>query len=402
VSGTGVGGGAGVAGASGFSGAAGVAGNGGGGLAGTSGNAGGAGASGGSPGPHFGMGGPFTFPQSKKPGYCTLTTASGASASAQAAYNFWKTTYVTATGAGSGLRVQRPDNGNDTVSEGIGYGMIAAVYLADKPTFDGLWAYAIAHFDPSGLMNWQINPGGTVESTGSATDADEDMAWALIQASDQWSDASYFDAAKLLINAMKSKSIAADGMLRPGDGWGSASTTTYPDYFSPAYFRVFAEATGDMAWATTIIDRNYAILSDVTGEYGLVPNSSSSTSQFNGNYGYDATRTPWRMGMDYCFNGEMRAKAYLDKISAFFAGLGAVTNIGDGYDPSTGNKVSSNANMAFIGPAGVSGMDGQQTLLDNAFSYGATNNGGTANYFAQSLRVITMLMMSGNLLDYTK
>ncbi|HEY2408640.1 MAG TPA: glycosyl hydrolase family 8 [Polyangiaceae bacterium] len=398
VAGTGVSGGAGVAGASGLGGAGGVAG-GVGGLAGASGSAGSAGASGGS-GPHFGMGGPFTFPQSKKPAYCTLTTASGAAASAQAAYDFWKTTYL--IGSGGVLRVQRPENGNDTVSEGIGYGMLAAVYLADKATFDGLWAFAKAHFDANGLMNWQISSAGTTAGAGSATDADEDMAWALIQASDQWSDASYFDAAKLLINAMKSKSIATDGMLRPGDGWGSASTTTYPDYFSPAYFRVFAQATGDMAWATTIIDRNYAILSDVTGKYGLVPDSSSSTSQFNGNYGYDATRTPWRMGMDYCFNGETRAKAYLDKLSAFFAAAGAVSTFGDGYDPSTGNKLSSNANMAFIGPAGVSGMDGQQTLLDNAFSYGAANNGGTVSYFAQSLRVITMLMMSGNLLDYTK
>jgi hypothetical protein len=58
--------------------------------------------------------------------------------------------------------------------------------------------------------------------------------------------------------------------------------------------------------------------------------------------------------------------------------------------------------MAFIGPAGVSGMNGQQTLLDGAFTYGAANDGGTNSYFAQSLRVLTMLMMSGNLIDYTR
>src|SRR5262249_10290317 len=109
-----------------------------------------------------------------------------------------------------------------------------------------------------------------------------------------------------------------------------------------------------------------------------------------------------RMAMDYCVNGEPRAKAYLDKIGAFFNGIGAVSNIGDAYNPANGAKVSANANMAFIGPAGISGMAGFPTLLDNAFTYGASNNGGTVSYFAQSLRVISMLTMSGNFVDYTK
>jgi endo-1,4-beta-D-glucanase Y len=220
-------------------------------------------------------------------------------------------------------------------------------------------------------------------------------------ASDQWSDTTYADAAKSLISGISKKSIAADGMLIPGDSWGAATTTTYPDYFSPAYFRVFAQLTGDMAWATTIIDRNYVILQNVTGTYGLVPDSSSNTYAIYGNYGYDATRTPWRMAMDYCFNGEPRAKAYLDKIGAFFNGI-APANFGDAYSPSTGAKLSGNPSMTFIGPAGVSGMASFPTLVDNAFNYGAASNGGTVNYFAQSLRVISMLMMSGNFVDYSK
>src|SRR4030095_1816669 len=98
---------------------------------------------------------------------------------------------------------------------------------------------------------------------------------------------------------------------------------------------------------------------------------------------------------------EPRAKAYLDKVGAFFNNIGAA-NIGDGYNPSSGQQTSGNKNMAFIGPAGVAGMAGWQSLLDGAFSYGATNNGGDGAYFPQSLRVVTMLMMSGNFVDLTK
>jgi hypothetical protein len=112
---------------------------------------------------------------------------------------------------------------------------------------------------------------------------------------------------------------------------------------------------------------------------------------------------PWRIAMDYCFNGDPRAKTYLMKIGGFFNAIsGGAANIGDGYSPA-GQQTSGNHNMAFIGPAGVAGMAGYQTLLDGAFNFGVSNpGGGNAAYFPQSLRVVTMLMMSGNFLDYTK
>ena len=34
--------------------------------------------------------------------------------------------------------------------------------------------------------------------------------------------------------------------------------------------------------------------------------------------------------------------------------------------------------------------------------FGATSNGGDGSYYPQSLKVVTMLMMSGNFLDYTQ
>jgi len=76
-------------------------------------------------------------------------------------------------------------------------------------------------------------------------------------------------------------------------------------------------------------------------------------------------------------------------------------NIGDQYAV-TGAQTMGNKNMAFIGTAGVAGMAGYQSLVDGAFMYGATNNGGNTAYFPQSLRVLTMLMMSGNFVDFSK
>src|SRR6185436_742491 len=176
---------------------------------------------------------------------------------------------------------------------------------------------------------------------GSASDGDVDMIWALIMASDQWSSTDYLNAAANMIQAMRQNSISPDGTLKPGDTWGGTPLTN-PSYFSPAYFRVFAVLTNDTLWSTTIIDKNYATLAKVAGNNGLVPdwtnnagvvntNLTENGSSFNNStYGYDAARTPWRITMDWCFNGETRARDYLMKVGAFFNGVGA-SNIGDGY-----------------------------------------------------------------------
>src|SRR5262245_23161366 len=100
--------------------------------------------------PGLGQGGPFPFPQGKTSGACAITSVANPGPAANAAYTSWKGTFVTSNGAAGGLRVQSPQHSMGTVSEGMGYGMIAAVYMNDRPTFDGLWTYAKAHFDNNG------------------------------------------------------------------------------------------------------------------------------------------------------------------------------------------------------------------------------------------------------------
>ena len=355
-----------------------------------------------------GTGKGFAFPQNKATGQCVLTTVANASSTTQSVYSSWKNSFVVS--AGGGLRVQRPENQNDTVSEGMGYGMLAAVYMGDQSTFDGLWTFTKSHLDSYGLMNWHLNADGSTASGGSnsATDADEDIAFALLMASDQWKGGTYLADGVAMVNAMRINNLFSDGSLQNGDNWNNTNAIN-PDYFSPAYYRVFAKAANDPYWATTVIDRGYLHLAGVTGTGGLVPNSTNlqdattsctSTQKCDLKYGYDACRMPWRIAMDYCWNSEPRALTYLMAIGGYFNSNGGVASIGDAYTSPNGPKTSSNQNSAFIGPAGTAGMAaGFPALRDNAFSY---NGGGNNTYFAQSLRLLTMLMMSGNMLDYSQ
>jgi hypothetical protein len=91
------------------------------------------------------------------------------------------------------LRVFRVENGNDTVSEGIGYGMLIAVMMGDQTLFNGLYTYAKQWIPDTGndyVMDWQLSSTGTFENGASsqngATDADEDIAMALLMANKQW------------------------------------------------------------------------------------------------------------------------------------------------------------------------------------------------------------------------
>ncbi|HEY5449784.1 MAG TPA: glycosyl hydrolase family 8, partial [Polyangia bacterium] len=131
-------------------------------------------------------------------------------ADAAAAYAKWKTDILTSDGAGGFLRPRRPNSSgavvNSTVSEGVAYGMLLSVYADDQPTFDKLWQYSQipSHLDANGLMHWYIGTAGEVLGTGAASDADEDMAYALIAADARWGGrgsltTNYIDLAKTLI-----------------------------------------------------------------------------------------------------------------------------------------------------------------------------------------------------------
>ncbi len=210
-------------------------------------------------------------------------------------------------------------------------------------------------------------------------------------------------------------------LLKPGDSFNTPDPWTLANvsYFAPSYYRAFAVASGNNGWidvVTTAYDTLNNSLSDQNGNKsnGLVPAWSTSdgaptNAAYSGaptNYQYDSCRTPFRIGVDYCVNGEPLAKAYVAKTSQFFAGIG-VANIADGYELNGTPKAahSTGQSAAFIGPAAVGAMSDPtfSTLLEQGYTAVATRNllvGG--EYYDGSWTMLSLLMLSGNFLDYTK
>jgi endo-1,4-beta-D-glucanase Y len=267
-------------------------------------------------------------------------------------------------------------------------------------------------------MNWEITPQATVEGSGAATDADEDMAFALLWADHAWGGSgslttSYHDLAVKQINAIWASEVdsSRNDALAPGDQFGGAAIINI-SYFAPAYYRLFGQATGQTANWNRVVDSSYTILAaslnaaNGNQSNGLVPAWSTpagvpdAPAGLPTNFQLDSCRTPFRIGQDWCWNGEPRALSYLAMINAFYTTVGAA-NIVNGYelngtpDP-TDPTVHQSA--AFVGPAGVGAMSSTMfsPLRDAAYAGVATLNETDGSlYYTESWTVLSLIMMNG-------
>ena len=334
----------------------------------------------------------FPFPQHRAAGACIFPPTC-TDADMMAGWTAYKSALIVADGTDGSMRVARPSDGNDTVSEGISYGMLFSVYMNDKATFDALWKYEQKHLNTHGLMNWHISSSGTTAGANSATDADEDIAFALVMADKQWGG--YTTTATNLLTTVAMYDFGTDGTIKGGDFY----TAVNPSYLAPAFYRVFA-AYGDNARWTTILNKSYDILAMVQNSTsGLVPDWSAGPAT-NTSYGYDATRTPFRIALDVCWSGDTRGKMFSQKIGAFFAGIGA-TNIVDGYNVN-GTATGGNKNSTFVGPAGAAGMaSNQAALVAGAYTrVSADAKASGTNYYDRSWALFTVMLMTGNFINF--
>jgi hypothetical protein len=151
---------------------------------------------------------------------------------------------------------------------------------------------------------------------------------------------------------------------------GITGTTVYNgcnevdiSYYNPAAFREFAKVTGDSSWIQLAEDTYTILNAGANATTGLVTDRQSVSGNPNGNYAYDACRTPWRICLDYLWNGNEKAHAWCKKLSDWAYKVGP-SKITDGYSPS-GASNNGNHNMAFTGGFAVAAMANSQAIVDD-------------------------------------
>lgn len=155
--------------------------------------------------------------------------------------------YVDAEG-----RVVRPEDGNDTVSEGQAYGMLLSAAVGDRERFDLLWTWTRDHLlQPNGLLAWRW-AGGAVVDPSPAADADLDAAYALLLAAERFDQPQLQQDGVALGQAILTHETVAGPDGRPvlvaGPWARQEEPILNPSYtFLVAYERL-GQASGDPRW----------------------------------------------------------------------------------------------------------------------------------------------------------
>lgn len=221
-----------------------------------------------------------------------------------------------------------------TTSEGQSYMMLRSLAVGDKSAFNLTYKWAknnLQRNDKLFAWLWGKNKQGKYEilDNNTASDADVDIAFALILAYEKWGDYKCLQEAKEIINSIwenetrpvGSKLVLSTGVVQNKD----EKIELNPSYFAPYAFRFFQKYDELHDW-NLLIDSSYYYLSKVTNETetNLPPNwfliengqiilENSERSDFS----YDAIRVFMRIYLDYVRTGEKRALPILEKTKFF-------------------------------------------------------------------------------------
>jgi endo-1,4-beta-D-glucanase Y len=342
-------------------------------------------------------------------------------------YDAWKADYLK-SGCGAGRYYVASGNGRLTVSEAHGYGMLISAFMAGhdpqaKAIFDGLVRYYEDHpssITPS-LMSWAQNSScQNVDGDNSATDGDLDIAYALLLADKQWSSGgaiNYRELAEEIIDGIRAGEVDSGVTYVQLGDWartGVHGRATRSSDFMPSHFETFAAVTGDTGWRQ-IRDRSYGIMETLQANFapqtGLLPDfieDAATTpnpaypgfleTNNDGNYAYNACRTPWRIATDYMLNGTARSKTIAQRMNTWIRQRTGNDpgNILPGYNLSGGQSAGNYFDLAFIAPFGVAAMvdASNQTWLNSVWD--TTVAGGGAGYYQDSVAMLSLIVMSGN------
>jgi len=236
-------------------------------------------------------------------------------------------------------RTKDPMRDLATTSEGQSYSLLRAVWMDDRATFDRVLTWSNSNLRVRGdalfgfLWGRHADGSWSILDSAVATDADQDIALALIFAHRRWGQQSYLDQAWAILADLWRKTVVelrGRPYLTAGD-WAidQPQPTLNPSYLAPYAYRIFARIDPDHAWAG-LLDTSYEALHaaselplDTASSAYLPPNWCAIDREsgqivapgprLDTNFGYDAFRTYWRLALDARWFGEPRALAYLER-----------------------------------------------------------------------------------------
>ncbi len=318
-----------------------------------------------------------------------------------------------------------------TISEFVGWGMLLTVMMDNdrnrtKGLFNSLDAYRRAHLNEYGLMMSTINYHKPMDgwNRDAATEADENMAMALLLAHYQWGsdgNVNYLAEAKQLINAISTHLVERPSFaLKPAVTWGGNGTVN-PCYYDSIYYPLWFNLTGDPTW--TKLDEHYrSLVTYFIGKYGtgLVPewcklDGTASSAGGNGLgadsyfYGWDAHQVSTKWAIHHAWFGRARTPVFADAADTFAAWVkkkanGDLTKLVNAYELD-GTPVGTFSGLpGMVGTMGLSGTVSakHQDLVNDSYRYLLTLDAKRSySWGSATAKLRDLLVYSGNFVNFT-
>ena len=300
-----------------------------------------------------------------------------------------------------GGRVVRRDQGSDTVSEGQAYGMLIALSLKDEKSFDSLWRWTKKNLQKrDGLLAWRWQNGTVVDGT-PASDADLDVARALVIAGKQFGRSDLRTAGKRLATVIADTLTVQTSLgriLLPGP-WAATNPHSYnPSYASPVSFKVLGDATGDPRWAelaagsravtnklldVAALPSDWAQVND-DGTVAVIPGPTGTSGEVT--YGYDAARTAIRFA-ESCSPADVAISARISPTLTRTTDLAAVLDLGG--TP----KTSDTSPLAYAARAAASAADGNVGAAHADLTRAARLSSSDPTYYGRAWTALAVSML---------
>jgi endo-1,4-beta-D-glucanase Y len=253
-------------------------------------------------------------------------------------------------------------------SEGQSYALLRAAWMRDRATFDRVLAWTEAHLKrQDGLYSWLFSPTAQhLLDANTATDADQDIAYALVIAAQVFKAPRYLERAREIVKAVRtvaSITWSEHGQHRwfPTAGnWANNERLVNLSYFLPYAYPEFAKLDPEGQWLA-VVNAGYDLLArlfategvrlppdfmrvDEEGQVKLLPDSHPLSSHFS----FDAMRIYWRIAMDYVTTRNVRAAAdpaHTDTIRRLIVRDGAIFQ----RYAVTGQRLEAEESLSFYG-----------------------------------------------------
>lgn len=261
---------------------------------------------------------------------------------------------------------------DSTTSEGQSYAMLRAAWMNDHDTFKGVWLWTQHHLQhrlEDKLISWKWQ-NGVLADPANATDADIDIALALLFGYKTFGVEQYLTDAQTIINDLWEQSVTEiDGtyyLVSSNISHGQVPTGILfnPSYLSPAHFRLFAEVdtNPDHDWVG-LADDTYVIINDLRRQYqtpfiknwyvvnqetGAYLDASPYIGASANYFSYDSFRIFWRLWLDYAWYNNKSAENYLGLVGNYIDRNFLGNSVPTIFDPVTGEVISYQPSLAIL------------------------------------------------------